>query len=94
MRKKQRAARDYVQKTKGMIDDDINTGDMEEASLLAWIGKITKLLRHSNLQQMVTLLLVALIIQQNDLMNLLRNLIHNNLRYEYRRSNKSHERRS
>lgn len=29
--KKQRAARDYVQKTKGMIDDDINTGDMEEA---------------------------------------------------------------
>ncbi len=31
MRKKQRAARDYVQKTKGMIDDDINTGDMEEA---------------------------------------------------------------
>ena len=31
MTKKQRAARDYVQKTKGMIDDDINTGDMEEA---------------------------------------------------------------
>jgi hypothetical protein len=31
MRKKQKAARDYVQKTKRMINDDINTSDMEEA---------------------------------------------------------------
>lgn len=32
MRKKQRAARYYVQQEiKGLIDDDINTGDLEEA---------------------------------------------------------------
>lgn len=32
MRKKQRAARYYVQQEiKGIIDDDINTGDLEEA---------------------------------------------------------------
>ena len=31
MRKKQKAARDYVQKTKRMINDDINTSDMEDA---------------------------------------------------------------
>lgn len=32
MRKKQKAARYYIQQEiKGMIDDDINTGDLEEA---------------------------------------------------------------